>query len=725
MNALTTEVFGAVPPEPSFIIPAIVNMQVVQELERVLGGKERVVWMVESALRPEQQIMQYLQSTQSSGFFTAIAASGAEPVIRQIERTLQAGRHVVLLCGKGEQADLVTHVPTDFLSFTDATSLAVVPVGVCMFNENMESPMVAEAPFSHLQLHFMEQEVAGVAMAARVRAAWQEAVSRALALHPAIEGVTLNETLLTAILRHSQSEIADGIDDSRMSYRRVLVYALLLSRRLRHYTSGRRLGIILPPGKLSVIANLACIFAGIAPLNVNYHASEHVFNRQRSICGIDRFIASEAFMHKQDDFAWPNTRDIIFIDKELLDIGASHLRFWELMSMWSSRNFVTSRFRLPQTKPDDEALLAFAPGGDEDEPRLICYTHRAILTAAVQVQSRVGMAGHESILYAQPLYSPEALVPQLILPLLLGMRLVTYPSPTAGVRLTTMIRQRNVSHIVLQHQYAQAIFDCAAPEHLRSVRRFLLVGGKVPLSLVRQALTAYKLPLCECRYIPEFAAPLTMVYHESVQAEEAEPEMEQGVFAGNVGALLPGFSLRLMDIAEKETSLTPDSPGIVRILGPSIIHNLLTAEDAAASCYTTSYLGYVNRAGELCIMGSVNKFSKVQGELVPHEKAEAALCALLKINPQHNDHRIALIGMPDPASGGHFLVMLSTVHKTVIPNDTVSLHYGLINMKLPPQWAPKQILSVPFIPVLPDGSVHYEYCRRGIQSVLNSARKHS
>ena len=112
MNALTTEVFGAVPPEPSFIIPAIVNMQVVQELERVLGGKERIVWMVESALRPEQQIMQYLQSTQSSGFFTAIAASGAEPVIRQIERTLQAGRHVVLLCGKGEQADLVTHVPT-------------------------------------------------------------------------------------------------------------------------------------------------------------------------------------------------------------------------------------------------------------------------------------------------------------------------------------------------------------------------------------------------------------------------------------------------------------------------------------------------------------------------------------------------------------------------------------------------------------------------------------
>ena len=84
--------------------------------------------------------------------------------------------------------------------------------------------------------------------------------------------------------------------------------------------------------------------------------------------------------------------------------------------------------------------------------------------------------------------------------------------------------------------------------------------------------------------------------------------------------------------------------------------------------------------------------------------------------------RPALIGMPDAATGGHMLVLLSTVHKKVIPNDTVALYYGLLNMKLSPQWAPKQILAVPAIPLLADGSVNYELCRRGIQSVLRAGK---
>ncbi len=724
MNAPITEIFGNVPTDPSFIVPSVVDLQVVQELERALGGKEHIIWMAESSQRPDAECMQYLQDTQAVGFLTAISASGPDPVIQQIERSLRDGRHVVLLTGKGSGEKLGAQLLTEFLKFADSTHLSAVPVGVCMFNANMEKPMVGAAPYSHLQLHFMAEEPAGTALAVRVRRALQQAVADALAVHPLVAGATLGNVLLGSVLAHSQSVITDGIDDRRMSYRRMLVYALMLSRRLRHYTSGRRLGIILPPGKLSVIANLACIFAGIAPLNVNYHASEHEFNRQRAMCGIDRFIASAAFMHKQDTFAWPDTRDIIYIDNELLEIGASHLRFWELMSTWSSSQFVTSRFHLPQAQPDDEAMLAFVSDGNE-APRLISYTHKALMIAAVQVQAQINMVGQESMLYAQPLHDYEAIVPQLILPLLLGMQLVTYPSPIAGVRLNTLIRQHQVARIVFKPQYARAVFDCAKTEHLRSVRGFLIVGGKTPESLVRTALSEFRLTLCECRHIPEFAAPLTMVQHDSVQAEGSAAEADPNVFSGCVGVLMPGFVLRLMDLAQKETEVAPDAPGIVRIAGPSMVRGLLTDEDAAAACYTSAYLGRVNQAGSLFIMGSVNLFSKVCGELVPHVAAEAALSTLLKIQPQNTDRRIALIGMPDPATGEHFLVLLSTVHKTVIPNDTVSLYYGLINMKLSPQWAPKQILSVPFIPLLPDGTVHYEYCRRGIESVLYSAQKRS
>lgn len=718
MNALSTEIFGNVPVKPSFIIPARVDMAVLQELERVLGGRDRVAWMVESSLRPAAEIMQYLQATQSAGFFTAIAASGVEPVVQQINRMLESGRHVVLLCGSDGTGETVADVPASFLRFADSTTLSIVPVGVSMFGAEPVQAMVSTAPYSRLWLHFMAEEPAGNGMAARVQAAWQEATALALAVHAPVAEASLPHALLQSILRYPQAEIIDGVDDSRMSYRRVLIYALILSRRLRHYTSGRRLGIILPPGKLAVIANLACIFAGISPFNVNYSASAEEFSQQRELSGIERYISTEAFIHKQNDFAWPSPRDIIFIDKELLEVGSSHLRFWELMSSWPSKSFVASRVGLPAVDPESEAMLGFATTGGDARP--IVYTHKALMAAVVQMQSRLNMQRGEAVLLAQPLSCTESVVPQFLLPLLLGMTLVTYPSPTAGVRLNTMIRRYQVAHLTLQPEHAQGLLNCAEPAQLSSVRRFLLVGGSVPESLVRDSLTRFRLSLCECRYVPEFAAPLTMVTHAAVRAAGSAPAEAPSRFSGNIGTLLPGFSIRFMDLAQKQLQITPGAPGIIRLLGPSLVRSVLSQEDAVGSCYTMPYLGRVNEKAELCILGAVDAFSKVRGELVAHAQAEAALCALLKVDPQDPVRRIALIGIPDPATAGHQLVMLSTVHKKVIPNDTVGLYYGLINLKVSPQWAPKHILAVPSIPLLPDGSVNYEFCRRGIQSVLGA-----
>ncbi len=721
MNAFTTEIFGKVPAQPSFIVPARVDLAVMRELEQALGGRDRVAWMVENSLRPAAEIMQYLQETRAAGFFTALSTSGAEPVVQQVRRMLDAGRHVVFLSASTGAADTVSEVPLSFLRFADSTAISIVPVGVNMYNDDIACPMVARAPYGHLLLHFMAEEPAGPSLAARVQTAWQEAAGAALALHPQVEHASVTELLLKSLLRHPHAEIIDGVDDSRMSYRRVLVYALTLSRRLRHYTASKRLGIILPPGKLSVIANLACLFAGIAPLNVDYGATPEAFRHLCAESGIERFIATEAFIHKTHTFSWPSQRDIIFIDKELLEVGASHLRFWELLSSWSSKSFVASRVGLPPTTPDSEVMLGFT-ASDGANPRLVSYTHRTLMAAAVQMQSRLAMAEGDTTLCAQPLYRTETLVPTLLLPLLLGHHVVTYPTATADVRLNIMIRRYKVQHIALLPAPAQRLLGSAEAEQFSAVRNFLIIGEKAPDSLVREALTRFRLTLCECRSVPEFAAPLTMEYKGSVQAEPSAPVEEPRSFAGNLGCLLPGTYLRVTDLAQQDTVISADTPGVVRLYGPTLVRSLLSKEDSAAAHYTTPYLGRVNENGELCILGPIDTFSKVRGELVPHARAEAALCSLLKVNPQDSVRRIALIGMPDAATGGHMLVLLSTVHKKVIPNDTVALYYGLLNMKLSPQWAPKQILAVPSIPLLPDGSVNYELCRRGIQSVLRAAR---
>lgn len=667
--------------------------------------------------------MRHLQDTRAAGFFTALDKTGAEPIVQQIQRCLESGRHVVLLAGSGRGDSGLADVPIAFLRFADASALSAVPVGVSMFHQELAAFEESGEAYDLLQLHFMEEEPAGASLAVRVHAAWQEASVQALAEHPQVKNVSLSSALFHSLFHHAHAEMIDGVDDTRMTYRRTLVYVLALCRYLRGFSSSKRLGIILPPGKLSVISNIACLFAGITPVNIDYSASAEQFALICKESGIERFIATELFMQKCQGFSWPSRRDIIFVDKELVQIRASHLRFWELMCRMSAKKLLVSHAGLTQQPPQDSvAMQYYVPTGDGKLKSLV-YTHRALMAAVVQMQHCLRLTKGERALYVQPLSDAETLVPGFLLPLLLGVDLVMYPSPSTDVRINTMIRQYKVSHIVMQPENAQRLFGSAEPSQFRSVRRFLLVAGKVPESLIRTALTSFRLSLCECRTVSEFVTPLTMVYHEDAMAVDTVPETEQRRFSGNIGRLIPGIALRIMDLAQHDLTLSVDSPGIIRLHGVTLVKSTLSKEDADNACYTTRHLGRLDEEGELVIMGAADSFSKVHGVLVPHARAEAALCQILKVNPQDSVRRIALIGVPDPATAGHKLVLLSTVHKKVIPNDTIALYYGLVNMKLSPHWAPKHILSVPSIPLLPDGSVNYEFCRRGIQRVLAASSK--
>ena len=74
-------------------------------------------------------------------------------------------------------------------------------------------------------------------------------------------------------------QLTDGMDGSKLPYYKVLGVSLALAKRLRILVKEPRLGILLPPGKGGVIANYACIIAGIVPVNINYTSSESAFHR--------------------------------------------------------------------------------------------------------------------------------------------------------------------------------------------------------------------------------------------------------------------------------------------------------------------------------------------------------------------------------------------------------------------------------------------------------------
>lgn len=720
MNTPTIEIAGNVPAHPSFILPSGVNLAVVKELERILGGKERVVWMVENALPPAPELMQYLQQNHCAGFFTAMAQSGSEPVVQRIGQILQTGCHVVFLCGSSAADAATDHeeIPASALSFADGSSLAVVPLAVQMVGSAIADGLFSPQACSHLRLHFMPEQTAGAAMGLRVKNAWQQASAEALAHFPAVEQASLPHALLKSMLRHQEAVMIDGVDDSQITYRRVLACAMLLSRRLRRYTSGKRLGVILPPGKRAVIANLACLFAGIVPVNVDYTATEQEFAHVCAAAHIDRFISSERFLHKQEKFCWPNRRDIIFIDKELHAFGRFRLRLCEWMLKTCGKSFIVSRLKLKRPEPMAEALFAFIPGSGKEPARAMAHSHRAVMAAVLQWQQALHLKKENAALFSQPLYRADAVVPGLILPLLLGQKIVMYPTPVAGVRLCDLIKNYRVAHAVFCADEARGVFQPASREHLAALQYLVVPGMPAVPDVVQEAVHRFGITVKEYHGVPEFAAPLSInTYSAAPQtpAVAAKPAEVTRV----IGRLLPGIAVRVSDFAAPTRTVAPNAVGVVHLSGPAMASPAGQAGCAAGDCYTPAAAGCVDIEGNLTLLGPTERYSRVNGELISHAEAESVVLEALEAKMLPGmERRVAIVALPGPGGGADTLVLLSTIHRQVFSHDVSTLQHKIKRLHYSANWAPRHIIPVQSIPTLPDGTLNYDYCRRGIRRFL-------
>ena len=86
--------------------------------------------------------------------------------------------------------------------------------------------------------------------------------------------------------------ITDGLDHSSLTRGKLLGVALALSRHLKKNCPERRIGIVLPPGKGGVVANLAVILAGKIPVNVNFTSGRDSIESAKEQAGLRTIITA-------------------------------------------------------------------------------------------------------------------------------------------------------------------------------------------------------------------------------------------------------------------------------------------------------------------------------------------------------------------------------------------------------------------------------------------------
>jgi acyl-[acyl-carrier-protein]-phospholipid O-acyltransferase/long-chain-fatty-acid--[acyl-carrier-protein] ligase len=176
---------------------------------------------------------------------------------------------------------------------------------------------------------------------------------------------------------------------------------------------------------------------------------------------------------------------------------------------------------------------------------------------------------------------------------------------------------------------------------------------------------------------------------------------------GSVGKLVPGPAPEIRDPESGEKLSLHDS-GMLWLRGPNIFEGYLddpgrTAEVLHDGWIKTGDLARFDRDGFLFIEGRLSRFSKIGGEMVPHETVEQKILAALQLGNE-GDRTLAVTSVVD-AQKGEALVLLSTIEI-----DQAQLRTRLQEAGMPNLWIPKKIRRVEQIPVLATGKLDLRGC---------------
>ena len=686
------------------LVPSCPSAGVLTMLLRQLGGRKvALLTEVDAALGQDVR-----QAVIGSGVSRIIRTEpGARAAVAQV---LAAGAVVIAVTPAVVTLRATNvRVPRAVLEEIVEMAVSVQPVGVDLPGEHCLS---VESPDSYPEavLCFMPVIPGDRLVFPVLQAALIEGAAEAYSARASFDG-HLGRLLVAGLKKHGASAaLHDGLDGSVTGYARIFGMAAALSRVIRKETKESRVGIVLPPGRGGLLANLAVVLAGKVPVNLNFTAGKDAIESAIRQSGINRFITVDQIVRKVQTFPWPSIREIIFVERVLPRMKLSILR-WELLLRTLPPSAVSALLGLPAEGGDREAALLFT-SGSSGEPKGVVLTHRNLISNVTQFGARLDLQGDAKLLGCLPLFHSFGCTVTLWYPLIEGCSLVTYPTPLEPPKLAELIEKHAVDVLLATPTFLRGYLRRVKVEQLASLRYVVTGAEKLPLNLEEEFRRKFGKPVMEGYGLTE-TSPVT-----NVNLPEPAPAGRTPVLPsrrlGSTGQLMPGLAVRITD-AITGASLPVDQSGIIWLKGPNIFPGYLkqprkTEEVLREGWFSTGDVGRLDGDGFLYIEGRLSRFSKIGGEMVPHETVEDHINRALGLDGEA-ERRIAVVGVPDPDKG-ESLVLLSTVAGETVKQELIQLRYTLLEQGVPSLWIPKKLVPVAQIPILSSGKLDIKACEK-------------
>ena len=539
--------------------------------------------------------------------------------------------------------------------------------------------------------------------AREVRSAIAELESRAVGLRESTVGL-LHTSFIKTAKRHWFSFCMADTTGTELTYGKTLVGSLLLSEKIEDRCAAESMiGVLLPASVAGALTNLAILFAGKVPVNLNFTAGREAMESAIAECGIKTVITSRLFLSRAN---LEICEGMVFVEdlrKQIrpFDKFSAFLRTLLLPSVW-----LAHRYRTQQA--NDLATVIFS-SGSTGTPKGVMLSHHNILANVEGIGEVIHFTSDDRIMGVLPLFHSFGFTGTLWLPLLAGFGVVYHPNPMDARTIGETVQKYRATLLISTPTFYGSYIRRCTKEEFATLRYVIAGAEKLRGQIAAGFQEKFGMPILEGYGCTELAPVVSVNILNIGFGKDAQI----GNKPGTVGHPIPGVSVKVVH-PDTFQPLPCGQEGLLLVKGPNVMlgylnQPALTQEAIRDGWYVTGDIAAVDEDGFIRITDRVSRFSKIAGEMVPHMRVEEVINSIL------GSAAPVVTAVPDSQRGEKLIALYS---QNGITKE--ELWQRLNDSDLPKLWIPKRddLFAIDSLPVLGSGKID-------LKAAKNLAREHA
>lgn len=493
----------------------------------------------------------------------------------------------------------------------------------------------------------------------------------------------------------------------------MLTASILLSRYIRKISEEETeyVGMMLPNGIASTSTLIAILMADRCPAVMNYTASKSAHLHAVGKTKLKHIITSRAFLEKLHMEPMP---EMIFLEDILSKATPLPKKlFWLTLTLILNTRELMKLVSPASWQDVNRAAVIIFSSGSTGIPKGVMLSHHNITGDVSSVINSIGWCRSDRILGNLPIFHSFGMNVCLWMPVITGCETVMISNPLDALTVGRALVERKITVAMATPGFLQTYMRRCPPDVFKSLRLVVTGAEKLRDDIADRFYELTGLAIAEGYGCTELSPIVSINLANSL--------MELGTVVAKRGSIGPPLTGVCAKIVNPSTfKLMPENTdGLLIVKGANVMLGYLgepqkTAEVIRDGWYITGDIAHMNRNGFITITGRLSRFTKIAGEMIPHELVEREINNILL--PE--DRVIAVSGGED-ARRGEKLIVFYTDPEIVKPLELVQ---KLREANIPNLWIPKaeNFVQIEKIPQLGSGKLDLsalaemarEFCRK-------------